>query len=66
MHIYMYTRTSFVYIFLLASDFDNTPIDVMILLGETMGTVFIPITNDTIVEGLERFDADFHLIATLV
>ena len=44
-------------IFLLASDFDNTPINVTIPAGETRTTVLIPITNDMIVEGPERFDA---------
>ena len=42
---------------LLASDFDNTPINVMIPAGQTRTTVVIPIKNDTIVEGPERFDA---------
>ena len=43
--------------FLLASDFDITPINVMIPAGQTRTTVLIPITNDMIVEGPERFDA---------
>ena len=43
--------------FLLASDFDNTPINVTIPAGQISTTVLIPITNDMIVEGPERFDA---------
>ena len=40
----------------LAADFDNTPIRITILPGDTDVTVSIPIVNDTIVEEEESFD----------
>lgn len=42
--------------FLVASDFDDTPITVTIMPGDTSGTASIPITNDMTVEGSECFD----------
>ena len=41
---------------MVASDFDNTPITVVILPGEENAVVSIPITNDRIVEGPETID----------
>ena len=53
----LYTPIHQMLIFLLASDFDNTPINVTIPAEQTGTTVLVPIINDTIVEGPERFDA---------
>jgi len=52
-----YTNVSVVKLsFLIASDFDNTPIAVDILPGDTTAIASIPIIDDTIVEGPESFD----------
>ena len=42
--------------FIAESDFDNTPITFDISPGDTSAIVSIPITNDIIVEGDEKFD----------
>ena len=43
--------------FLIALDFNSNPIMVTIMAGDTSGTAAIPITDDSIVEGDESFDA---------
>ena len=40
----------------IVADFNSTPITITVLPGDTDVTVSIPIINDTIVEGEERFD----------
>ena len=61
MHVCMYTCVCtcrfIVVTFVLGFDFDDTPIVVMIMPGDTNATVPIPIINDAVVEGPERFNA---------
>ena len=42
--------------FYLVADFDNSPIRITIVPGDTDATVSIPITNDTILESDEKFN----------
>ena len=45
------------FFFLIALDFNSNPISVTIMAGDTSGTATIPITDDSIVERDESFDA---------
>ena len=45
------------FFFIIALDFNSNPISVTIMAGDTSGTATIPITDDSIVEGDESFDA---------
>ena len=46
----------FINYFYLVADFDDSPIIITIVPGDTDATVSIPITNDTILESDEKFD----------